>query len=395
MKIGKKISVLYSGITIGLVVITVIIFYICASRYTEDIYYSYLEEKAHALAEEKFSEDELDPVRYHNVVLRRQNSIPTSKELFINIADRDAAVKQLSCYLDSDEIERLFANQVINFKEGQEVGTAFVYYDNTGTFAVLVLSRNPFIDDINRTLLIGLLILVGLAAFVLYLISRLYASRVLDRIDKDYQAEKMFVNNASHEINNPLTAIQGECEVALMMNCQPEEYKTILRRIQQETGRIIVIMKELLQFSHARNGRIDTDNLQWILLSEILERECTDNVQLQIARDFQIKADSELLHIAIHNLVSNAVKYSDGNPVVITIRQPELIIQDQGIGIPDADINRIFQPFYRASNIGSVSGRGIGLALAKSIFERMGARITVSSQVDAGTTFKVIFSYTG
>lgn len=347
------------------------------------------------MAEEKFSEDELDPVRYHNVVLRRQNSIPTSKELFINIADRDAAVKQLSCYLDSDEIERLFANQVINFKEGQEVGTAFVYYDNTGTFAALVLSRNPFIDDINRTLLIGLLILVGLAAFVLYLISRLYASRVLDRIDKDYQAEKMFVNNASHEINNPLTAIQGECEVALMMNCQPEEYKTILRRIQQETGRIIVIMKELLQFSHARNGRIDTDNLQWILLSEILERECTDNVQLQIARDFQIKADSELLHIAIHNLVSNAVKYSDGNPVVITIRQPELIIQDRGIGIPDADINRIFQPFYRASNIGSISGRGIGLALAKSIFERMGARITVSSQVDAGTTFKVIFSYTG
>ena len=378
MKIGKKISVLYSGITIGLVVITAIIFYICASRYTEDIYYSYLEEKAHALAEEKFSEDELDPVRYHNVVLRKQNSIPTSKELFINIADRDAAVKQLSCYLDSDEIERLFANQVINFKEGQEVGTAFVYYDNTGT-----------------TLLIGLLILVGLAAFVLYLISRLYASRVIDRIDKDYQAEKMFVNNASHEINNPLTAIQGECEVALMMNCQPEEYKTILRRIQQETGRIIVIMKELLQFSHARNGRIDTDNLQWILLSEILERECTDNVQLQIARDFQIKADSELLHIAIHNLVSNAVKYSDGNPVVITIRQPELIIQDRGIGIPDADINRIFQPFYRASNIGSISGRGIGLALAKSIFERMGARITVSSQVDAGTTFKVIFSYTG
>ena len=140
---------------------------------------------------------------------------------------------------------------------------------------------------------------------------------------------------------------------------------------------------------------IDTDNLQWILLSEILERECTDNVQLQIARDFQIKADSELLHIAIHNLVSNAVKYSDGNPVVITIRQPELIIQDRGIGIPDADINRIFQPFYRASNIGSISGRGIGLALAKSIFERMGARITVSSQVDAGTTFKVIFSYTG
>lgn len=60
-----------------------------------------------------------------------------------------------------------------------------------------------------------LLALVLVAAGVLWLISKLYAMRVLDRIDKDYQAEKMFVNNASHEINNPLTAIQGECEIAL------------------------------------------------------------------------------------------------------------------------------------------------------------------------------------
>lgn len=61
MKIGNKISLLYSGITIGLVVITALIFFFGASNYTRDIYFSYLEAKAHAVAEEKFSEDELDP----------------------------------------------------------------------------------------------------------------------------------------------------------------------------------------------------------------------------------------------------------------------------------------------------------------------------------------------
>ncbi|MBQ9213594.1 MAG: HAMP domain-containing histidine kinase [Bacteroidales bacterium] len=337
MEIGNKISLLYSGITIGLVVITAMIFFFAASHYTNDIYYNYLEEKAHALAEEKFSQDELDPVKYRNVVIRRQNSIPTSQELFINLADRQKAENQLSKYLDPDEIKRLFDNQTIDFEVGEEVGTAFVYYDNTGTFAVIVLSRNPFIDDINKMLLWGLLLLVLLSAGVLYLISRLYANKVLNRIDKDYQTEKMFVNNASHEINNPLTAIQGECEVGLMMEHQPSQYRDILERISKETYRIIVIMRELLLFSHARNGQIDESKMQKISLSSVVLPECNDNVKLNILKDFTIDCDAELLRIAVHNLISNAVKYSNGKPVTVTIRQPELIIEDNGIGIPESD----------------------------------------------------------
>lgn len=391
MKIGNKISLIYSMITIGLVVITALIFFFIASNFTQSIYYKYLEEKAHALAEERFSEDELDPVKYRNVVIRRQNSIPTSKEMFINLADRCAAQKELAQYLDQEEIERLFANQTIKFEERQEVGIAFVYYDNTGTFAVLVLSRNPFIEDINQMLLIGLLALVLLSAGVLYLISRLYAWRVFNRIDMDYQAEKMFVNNASHEINNPLTAIQGECEVALMMEHQPEEYRDILQRISQEANRIITIMRELLQFSHAKGGRMDKSKMKMLSVSEIVAPECKKNVSLNIVNDFEVSADAELLRMAIHNLVSNAVKYSGGNPVTITINRPRLIIEDHGIGIPESELKHIFQPFYRASNVGTVSGKGIGLALSKSILERFGARITATSHVDIGTLFDVTF----
>lgn len=391
MKIGNKISLIYSMITIGLVVITALIFFFIASNFTQSIYYKYLEEKAHALAEERFSEDELDPVKYRNVVIRRQNSIPTSKEMFINLADRCAAQKELAQYLDQEEIERLFANQTIKFEERQEVGIAFVYYDNTGTFAVLVLSRNPFIEDINQMLLIGLLALVLLSASVLYLISRLYAWRVFNRIDMDYQAEKMFVNNASHEINNPLTAIQGECEVALMMEHQPEEYRDILQRISQEANRIITIMRELLQFSHAKGGRMDKSKMKMLSVSEIVAPECKKNVSLNIVNDFEVSADAELLRMAIHNLVSNAVKYSGGNPVTITINRPHLTIEDHGIGIPESELKHIFQPFYRASNVGTVSGKGIGLALSKSILERLGARITATSHVDIGTLFDVTF----
>lgn len=390
MKIGNKISLAYSGITIGLVVITALIFFFVASNYTQNIYFSYLEEKAHAVAEEKFSEDELDPVKYRNVVIRRQNSIPTSKELFINLADRATAKKQLREYLDEDEIARLFANQSVNFEERQEVGTAFIYYDNTGTFAVLVLSRNPFIDDINRMLFWGVIALVLLSASVLYLISRLYAWRMLNRIDMDYQAEKMFVNNASHEINNPLTAIQGECEMALMTAQQPEEYRESLERISSETNRIITIMRELLHFSHARNRRIDTSQMQYLSLSSVIATECKGNVKLNVVCDFSVRADKELLRIALHNLISNAVKYSDGqHPVTVTIDRPHLYVEDRGIGIPETELSHIFQPFYRASNVGSASGKGVGLALSKSILESLGASISVRSDIEKGTTFKV------
>lgn len=391
MKTGSKISLIYSGITIGLVVITALLFLFVASDYTNDIYYHYLEEKAHALAEEKFSEDELDPVKYRNVVIRRQNSIPTSEELFINLADRPSAIGQLSRYLDEDEIERLLRDETIDFENGEEVGTAFVYYDNTGTFAVVVVSRNPFIGDINRVLLWGLLLLVLLSAGVLYLISRIYANRMLDRIDKDYQTEKMFVNNASHEINNPLTAIQGECEVALMMDHQPAEYRDILERISKETNRIVIIMRELLQYSHAQNGRIEESRMQQTSLSSIVLPECTGGVEAIVLQDFTIDADAELLRMAVHNLISNAVKYSNGNPVTVTIRQPELVIEDRGIGIPESELQAIFQPFYRASNVKAVSGNGVGLALAKSILERFGASITVISHIEEGTVFRVSF----
>lgn len=383
---------LYSGITIGLVLITAWVFYFCASNYTENVYYQYLEEKAHAVAEEKFSQDELDPVKYRNVVIRRQNSIPTSQELFINVANRALAEQQLAIYLDPDEIQKLFANQTVNFKKSDEVGTSFIYYDNTGTFAVVVLSRNPFIDDINNTLLWGILLLIVLATLVLYFISRLYAIRMLDRIDQDYQTEKLFVNNASHEINNPLTAIQGECEVALMMEHTPDQYRDILERISQETNRIIHIMRQLLQFSQARGGKLDASMMQMVSVAAILQHECKGNILLKIVKDHQLLADAELLRIALHNLINNAVKYSDGHPVTVWLNSRKLEIEDQGIGIPSAEVAHIFQPFYRASNATSSTGKGIGLALSKAILTRFGAKISVSSEVGKGTRFMVCFS---
>ncbi len=390
MKTGHKISLIYSGITIGLLLIAGIVFYFFSSNYIRNLYFHYMQEKAHAVAEEKFSKDELDPVKYRNVVIRRKASIPTSKELFVNVENRDLARQVLSAYLDDEQIKQLYANQTVNFEHGQEVGTAFVYYDNTGTFAVIVLSRNPYGADISRTLRWALLFLVLVSAGVLWLISRLYAMRMLDRIDRDYQTEKMFVNNASHEINNPLTAIQGECEVGLLRDYSAQEYQDILRRIAHEAERVVTIMRELLQFSHVRSGEEMTE-LEPVNIASLLQSLTEGRCELDCKSDFTVSADAHLLRMAFHNLINNAIKYSDGKPVSITVSDHLVVICDQGIGIPKDDLPHIFEPFYRASNTGSVMGHGVGLALAKAILEKHGAKVSVESQQGEGTTVCVAF----
>lgn len=391
MKTGHKISLIYSGITIGLLLVAGMVFYFFSSNYIRNLYFHYMEEKAHAVAEEKFSKDELDPVKYRNVVIRRKNSIPTSKELFVRVDDRRRARQALEAYLTDEQIERLYGNQTVNFEHGEEVGTAFVYYDNTGTFAVIVLSRNPYGTDIAHTLRWALLLLVLVSAGVLWLISRLYAMRMLDRIDQDYQTEKMFVNNASHEINNPLTAIQGECEVALLADRTVPEYQDTLRRIAREAGRVVTIMRELLHFSHVRSGG-EVGLREPVQMAPLVQATAEGKCEVECHDDFTVMGDANLLRMALHNLVNNAVKYSDGKPVNIVIADHRISICDHGIGIPPEDLSHVFEPFFRASNTGSVSGHGVGLALAKAILEKHGARIKVKSQPGEGTTITVCFA---
>ena len=253
---------------------------------------------------------------------------------------------------------------------------------------MIVLSKDPYVEAISAMIRKALLALVFVAAGVLWLISKLYAMRVLDRIDKDYQVEKMFVNNASHEINNPLTAIQGECEIALIGEHDCEDYQDTLRRISHETDRIITIMRELLMFSHAKYGDLQTTHLEPIKVSELFAQSPAQ-VQVVVKEDFTLQTDKDLLNIAVNNLVNNALKFANGKPVEVLIDKPHIRIVDHGIGIPSADLPHVFEPFFRAKNTRSIKGHGVGLALSKAIIEKMGGKISVHSIEGQGTTLDI------
>lgn len=385
MKPGHKISLTYSTITILLVLVSSAVFYFGTRHYISSLYYNYLEEKARVLAMERYGQDDLDPVKYRNAVQRSQHAIPTSRELFV---PKDSIETALSSLLTGSQIASLLRGEVVHFDHEGEVGTALLYYDNSGTFASVVLSRNPYGDEIAHTMRLLLVVFVLGASLLLWLVSRLWASRMVNRIDQNYQTEKMFVNNAQHEINNPLAVISGECDVTLLRDRSPEEYRSALMRIAKQVDRINGIIIQLLAIDDARNRPQKAESIdlsEWFFQNELPPHK------LYIHGSFRVKMDPDALYIAISNLIGNAVKYGDGSSVVVHAEYPTVSVTNHGSPIPAEELEHIFDPFYRAANADGIPGHGIGLALAHTLLQRNGAQLTVTSSSE-NTIFTIRFS---
>ncbi|MDL2245127.1 HAMP domain-containing histidine kinase [Parabacteroides sp. OttesenSCG-928-J18] len=232
---------------------------------------------------------------------------------------------------------------------------------------------------------------VVLSTLVVYLVSHYYTARMIKRIDRTFQSEKAFVRNASHELNNPLTAIQGECEITLLKERTPEEYQAAISRILHETKRIIHLMKQLLFLSRGHDEILQsfTESIQ---IAEFMMSFVGGRVRFSPdSFAYSVKANPHLLKIAIENILSNALKYSDTQPVEVRLRVNELEIEDYGIGIPPDELGQIFQPFFRASNTRGFAGYGVGLALSLRVLQTYGAKISVYSELGKGTRVKIFF----
>ncbi|MDR1645350.1 MAG: HAMP domain-containing histidine kinase [Tannerellaceae bacterium] len=230
-------------------------------------------------------------------------------------------------------------------------------------------------------------------ALLVYGVARRYANEMTAWIESTYQSEKSFISNASHELNNPLTAIQGECEISLMKERSPSEYQASLRRIASEAQRIIQLMKRLMFLSKGEDEILKTASRTIILadfIMQFLEKRILfspDNFA------FMLDMNPQLLETALGNIIGNALKYSGDKMVEIRLRGSVLEIKDQGIGIPQEELNRIFQPFYRATNTREYAGNGIGLSLSVHILRVYGAQVSISSVLHEGTKVRIDFQH--
>ncbi|GAB4230066.1 MAG: ATP-binding protein [Chlamydiales bacterium] len=223
---------------------------------------------------------------------------------------------------------------------------------------------------------------------------------------KMMEMRKNFIANASHELKTPLTIIRGFAEAIYENPELPTEMRSdIANKIVKNTQRMTNLIKDLLILSDVENlprSRVNPCNLK------LLAEECrlrlfnifpsaTVNILEKTEGPFEVLADKELLELALNNLMENAGKYCNG-PVTINVsltRKEDVIIvdvQDNGIGIPKADIENIFQRFYTVDKAHSrkMGGSGLGLSIVETIIEKHGGKISVDSEVGVGTTFTIV-----
>jgi signal transduction histidine kinase len=227
---------------------------------------------------------------------------------------------------------------------------------------------------------------------------------MLARLDKAWGQQKRLVNDVSHELRTPLSLVQGYLESTLRRGHNlTEPQREGLEIAAAEARRTTRLLTQMLDLARLNNGQ-ETLFLEPAQLEDIVHRavvaltttspQAGDRLQVAIEAPAVARVDAQKLSLALAELIDNALRYSDPQqPVQIALstQAPWATIQvkDQGIGIPDACQENIFDPFYRvdAARSRCSGGTGLGLTLTRSLVEAMGGQVSVQSQPGQGSVF--------
>jgi signal transduction histidine kinase len=238
------------------------------------------------------------------------------------------------------------------------------------------------------------------AVVVLHDISDL---RRADRIRRD------FVANVSHELRTPLTAVRGYVEALLDGDANADETRRFLEIIARHTLRMERLVRDLLRLARLDAGQESREHLPSSVdaLFNGVEAELAGSLEArrqtvvyQIAADATtVHGDPAKLHDALKNLVENAINYSpEGSRILIGAERRDsrvlLTVADEGPGIPEADLPRVFERFYRVEKARSrgnrdPGGTGLGLAIVKHLVELHDGRVTAANRPQGGAIFTV------
>ncbi len=233
-----------------------------------------------------------------------------------------------------------------------------------------------------------------------------YAFRTLFKQKKLSDLKNDFINNMTHELKTPISAIGLVCEVLNDQNVTitPEMQKYYTGVIQQENKRLQSLVEQILQIVRIESGYIG-ENMEYIDIHKtindvvnqtnfIIERRGGSVLQVLNAENSIIYADKTHIVNMLYNLIDNANKYTINEPEIVISSQNVgnniiISIKDNGIGISNAQKERIFEKLYRVptGNVHNVKGFGLGLSYVKTIVEKHGGKITVESELDKGSTF--------
>ena len=213
-----------------------------------------------------------------------------------------------------------------------------------------------------------------------------------------------FISNVTHELKTPLTSIYMFAESLLLgrvkMANQKKEYLSI---ILKESERLKRLINNILEFSKMEKGKSEyhfiNSNIAGVIKAAIQDmsywfQKGKFEIITELDTNIEAEIDPEKIKQAIGNLLSNAYKYSIKTKKILVrlLRKKDKIaieVEDQGLGIPPNDLNKIFEKYYRINHSESISGTGLGLTVVKEIVEAHHGRISVTSKLGKGSKFTI------
>ncbi len=272
--------------------------------------------------------------------------------------------------------------------------------------AVIVQTGRPdaaLYDLLHRLRLI--MALIGGGVIVFSVIGGLFLVRqVMVPVRRSLAQQQAFVANAAHELRTPLAVIQATTELALMRERSASEYRAALEEIGASVAETSTMIADLLTLARIDAGRqpivqsqVNIGALASAIAEDTKSTFPSHPISTDVDGDAVIEGDERLLQRLLANLVENACHYTPPETsVAITVR-PErdwlaIRVRDEGPGIAPAEIEHLFERFYRGAS-GVESGHhgvGLGLSLVQQITEAHGGRVGIVSFVDVGTTVTVL-----
>jgi signal transduction histidine kinase len=228
---------------------------------------------------------------------------------------------------------------------------------------------------------------------------------MLGRLENAFESQKQFIQDASHELRTPIAIAQTNIEVLEMDNkATIKDYERLKDILKMNLERMSTLSEKLLLLSESEQGKANWATVELApLLTELAAEfktkagESGINVELaSIESSLPVLGDAFRLKQALVNLVDNAIKYNrPSGEVKISARADDarviIEIKDNGIGISQADQQRIFERFYRVdkSRSRAQGGSGLGLAIVKKIADEHGGTVSVESTLGEGSTFRI------
>lgn len=451
MKIRNRLALYFTLISAVILLMALSVIFITFNSFAKSDFYGHLMDRAKLAAQLYLEADEITPDSLNHVRERYLKQLPGEVTRIYNDNNTASFIKDRQQYWNDDVINLVRKRKEVEFSEGNRQTVGIYYYDNQGNFVILTsapdIQGHRRIDDLVEIMLIML-------AFVLsglFFVGRLFAkkalepidemigqmqqvhagnlsfritegngrdeiselaqnfNRLLKHLDNAFEMQQTYVTNASHELKTPVTSIIGEIEVALTKVRSNEEYQQVLKSVlidAEDLNETITGLMELAQvdmgYTQAALDLVVIDELIWELADYWTNKFGKGFFAVSIQHlpadpeKLQIPANKALLTIAINNMISNAYKFSNNRRVQCDLYADDRLIRitiiDSGVGIPTDEQQKVFQSFYRGSNVKNHQGSGIGLYIAGKIVQLYNGQISIKSEHGRGTAITIEFS---